>query len=238
MITIKPEYQKNNKLPPGTGYSPRSQTLPYSSLVIHTTNGKAGSSFNAELNYLINSPDVSAHYIVSKTGDIVQMLDPMKFMAWHTGKTKDITKYGNPHAIGVEVHFSPSEGVWTGEMWDAITELARLYIRLEKVTHRGIAIPPGRKIDPSGISDDGFNYWAKNFHRPYSIYKATSNANIRESPTRDSKILATIKQDATVFSFNGDVVFGESIDENNRWRFVNSLGYIYEPLLATKKFVE
>jgi uncharacterized protein YgiM (DUF1202 family) len=166
------------------------------------------------------------------------MLDPMNFMAWHTGKTKDITKYGNPHAIGVEVHFSPSEGVWTGDMWDAITELARLYIKLEKVTHRDIATPPGRKIDPSGISDSGFSYWTQNYHRPYTVYSVTANSNIRQNPTRDSKILATIKQGSTVFSFNGDVVFGESIDGTSRWRYVNSLGYIYEPLLTTKKLVE
>ena len=238
MITIKPEYQKNNKLPPGTGYSQRSPTLTYHSLVIHTTNGRAGSSFSAELNYLITSPDVSAHYIVSKTGEIVQMLEPANYMAWHTGRTKDITKYGNPHAIGVEVHFSPLEGMWTGEMWDAITELARKYITLEKVTHREIATPPGRKIDPSGISDEGFAYWKKNYPRPYSIYKATTRVNIRERPTRDSKILATINQDASVFSFNGDVVFGEEIDGSNRWRYVNCCGYVFEPLLISKKNVE
>jgi N-acetyl-anhydromuramyl-L-alanine amidase AmpD len=210
----------------------------YNSLVIHTTNGKAGSSFNAELNYLINSPDVSAHYIVSKTGTIVQILDPEKFMAWHTGKTVDMTKYGNPHAIGVEVHYSPSEGMWTGEMWDAITELARKYYELEKVTHRQIATPPGRKIDPSGVTDDGFTYWKKNFHRPYSIYAATTRLNVRQQPTKQAKILYTIDMNATVFSFNGDIVFGEEIEGNNRWRYVNCIGYIYEPLLKNLKSVE
>jgi N-acetylmuramoyl-L-alanine amidase CwlA len=166
------------------------------------------------------------------------MLDPINYMAWHTGKTKDITKYGNPHAIGVEVHFSPSEGIWTGEMWDAITELARKFIMQEKVTHREIATPPGRKIDPSGISDEGFAYWKKNFHRPYSIYSAVTRSNIRQQPTKSSKIITTIDEGATVFSFNGDVVFGDQIDNSNRWRYVNSLGYIFEPLLASKKFVE
>jgi N-acetyl-anhydromuramyl-L-alanine amidase AmpD len=238
MIIIKPEYQKNNKLPEGTGYSQRNPSLRYNSLVIHTTNGRAGSSFEAELNFLINSPDVSAHYIVSKSGTIVQMLDPTNYMAWHTGKTTDITKYGNPHAIGVEVHFSPSEGIWTGEMWDAITELARKYFELEKVTHRQIATPPGRKIDPSGITDVAFDYWKKNYLRPYSIYKANTRLNIREQPTKSSKILATIDTNVTLFSFNGDIVFGDEIEGNNRWRYVNCFGYVYEPLLTRSKSVE
>lgn len=187
---------------------------------------------------MINSPDVSAHYLVGKNGDIVQMLDPTGYMAWHTGKTKDITKYGNPHAIGVEVHFSPSEGIWTGEMWDAITELARKYIELEKVTHRGIATPPGRKIDPSGITDEGFSYWKTNFLRSYSIYKANTRLNIRQQPTKASKVITTIDTNVTLFSFNGDIVFGDEIEGNNRWRYVNCLGYVYEPLLTRSKSVE
>lgn len=159
-------------------------------------------------------------------------------MAWHTGRTKDITKYGNPHAIGVEVHFTPGEGIWNGNMWDAITQLARKFIKLERVTHREIATPPGRKIDPSGVTDEGFLYWRANLHRPYIIYEPTTRVNMRERPTRNSKILATIEQTSSVFSFNGDIVFGEEIDGTNRWRFVNNLGYIFEPLLVAKKNVE
>ena len=170
---------------------------------------------------MINSPDVSAHYIVSKSGQIVQILDPLNFMAWHTGKTTNLTKYGNPHAIGVEVHFTPGEGVWTGEMWDAITELARKYITLEKVTHRQIATPPGRKIDPSGITDDGFAYWKKNFHRPYSLYSSTNRVNLREQPSTKAKILATLEVNTKVYSINGDIVFGEEVNVSNRWRYVN-----------------
>lgn len=166
------------------------------------------------------------------------MLEPKSFMAWHTGRTKDITKYGNPHAIGVEVHYTPGEGFWTGEMWDAITYLARVYMTLEKVTHREIAIPSGRKIDPSGITDDGFSYWRKNYHRPYSIYSANVRSNVREKPTRNSKIIGTVEKGATLYSINGDVTIGESIDGVDRWRYVNCAGYVFEPLLTSIKSVE
>lgn len=166
------------------------------------------------------------------------MLEPRNFMAWHTGKTKDITKYGNPHAIGVEVHYTPGEGLWTGEMWDALTYLARQYINLEKVTHREIAIPKGRKIDPSGVTDVAFTYWKNSYHRPYTIYSANVRANIREKPTRNSKIVGTINAGSTVYGINGDIVSGEVINGIDRWRYVNYMGYVYEPLITSIKSVE
>jgi N-acetyl-anhydromuramyl-L-alanine amidase AmpD len=197
-----------------------------------------GTKFENELNFLLRSPDVSAHYLVSKRGEIVQMLDPLNYMAWHTGRTRDITKYGNPHAIGVEVHFTPGEGFWTGEMWMGITEIARKFPLLERVTHRYIATPAGRKIDPSGVTDEFFAYWAKHFLRPFSIYKTMTRTNVRKNPTRNSQVITTLTEGTSVFSFNGDVVFGEEINGNNRWRYVLGLGYIYEPLLSLYHTVE
>ena len=166
------------------------------------------------------------------------MLEPARFMAWHTGRTRDITKYGNPHAIGVEVHFTPGEGFWTGEMWMGITTLARNFPTLERVTHRYIATPPGRKIDPSGVTDEFFAYWAKNFLRPYGVYRTTTRTNVRKNPTRNSQVITTLEEEATTFSFHGDVVIGEEIAGNNRWRYVLGLGYIYEPLLTLYHTVE
>lgn len=166
------------------------------------------------------------------------MLDPLNFMAWHTGRTRDINKYGNPHAIGVEVHFTPGEGFWTGEMWEGITAIARKYPLLERVTHRYIAIPTGRKIDPSGVTDEFFAYWASNILRPYSMYRTSVRTNVRKSPTRNSQVVTTLSENASVFSFNGDVVFGEEIADSNRWRYALGLGYIYEPLLSHQYSVE
>lgn len=213
------------------GYSLRSPNLPYRSLVVHSTNGRVGTKFENEVNYLINSLDVSSHYIVSKTGIIVQMLEPSRFMAWHTGSTEDVMKYGNPHAIGVEVHYTPGEGMWTGKMWEAITFLARKYEKLEKVTHRDIAVPKGRKIDPSGVTNESFAYWAVNYKSPYLMYTPKTKVNVREKPTTQSKILGTVNTDLPVFSFTADVTAGESVDGSTNWRFVNCTGYILDTLL-------
>jgi hypothetical protein len=166
------------------------------------------------------------------------MLEPAHYMAWHTGRTRDLNKYGNPHAIGVEVHFTPGEGFWTGEMWLGITTLARKYPSLEKVTHRYIAIPKGRKIDPSGASDEFFTHWAQNFLRPHSIHKTVTRTNVRKTPTRNSQIITTLSEGASVFSFSEDVVLGEEIAGNNRWRYALGLGYIFEPLLSHHHTVE
>src|SRR5215831_15829040 len=59
----------------GRGYGSREGVIP-SSIVIHTTNGNKGSSFSAEANFLRDSPDVSAHFLVGKAGEIAQILHP------------------------------------------------------------------------------------------------------------------------------------------------------------------
>lgn len=190
-----------------------------------------GTKFENELQFLINSPNVSAHYLVSKQGVIVQMLDPFRYTAWHAGNVSNV-KYSNAHSVGVEVHYTPGEGVWTGEMWEAITHLARLYSALEVVTHRGIAVPKGRKIDPSGISDAEFAYWKLNLNRVVGIYRTNFRSNLREAPTTQSKIVATVPENSTLFSFVDDTVEGQAVTGTNRWRKVNNGAFILESLIT------
>jgi len=233
MIIIKEEYQKNKHLKPNEGYSLRNKSIEYKTLVIHTTNGRANSSIEAERNFLIMSKDVSAHYLVSKTGDTFQLLDPKEYMAWHTGKTFT-PDTANPSAIGVEVHFSPLEGFWNGLMWEEITKLANFNPKLSPVMHRQIAAPAGRKIDPSGVTDAGFAHWKKMRFLPYTMYYTTSRANIRQSATRYSKVVVTLEANTPVMSFDGDIFFGENINGISRWRYAVGLGYIFEPLLKAR----
>jgi hypothetical protein len=117
-------------------------------------------------------------------------------------------------------------------MWEAITHLARLYSSLEVVTHRGIAVPRGRKIDPSGVSDAEFAYWKLNLNRANSIYKTSFRSNLREAPTTQSKIVSTIPENSTLFSFVDDVVEGQTVSGTNRWRKVNNGAFILESLIT------
>lgn len=223
--------QKNQLLLSGQGYSSRNPSTEYQTIVIHTTNGRIGTKFDNEVRYLLQSHEVSAHYVVSKSGEIVQILDPQHFVAWHTGKTAE-ARHGNLYAIGVEVHYTQGEGPWTGYMWDAITEIARLYPNCEVVTHRGVAVPKGRKIDPSGVSDYWFDFWKANRNRAYSLYTTKYRTNVREKSTTDSPIVTTLPEGFTVFSYDNDVVNGQTLNGSSSWRYVLGLGFIHEPLLS------
>lgn len=233
MIIIKEEYQKNNHLKPNEGYSLRNKTIEYKTLVIHTTNGRANTSIEAERNFLIKSKDVSAHYLVSKAGETFQLLNPREYTAWHTGKTFT-PDTANPSSIGVEVHFSPLEGFWNGLMWEEVTRLANAYPILNPLMHRQIAAPAGRKIDPSGVTDTAFTHWKKMRLLSYKIYYTTTRANIRQSATRDSAVITTLEENTPVMSFDADIFFGESIGGISRWRYAVGLGYIFEPLLRAR----
>jgi len=164
-------YNKAQRYPPdgSHGYGPvvaggsaRRPAPAIRSIVIHTTNGKRGSSLADEASFLYNSMDVSAHYLVGKQGRLIQFLDP-EWIAWHTGKVND-PDCGNGYAIGIENHLTKSEQ-WTAEQRAALTELVRLllltYPTITKiVTHRSIAIPAGRKSDPAAWDDSSFHTWS------------------------------------------------------------------------------
>jgi len=168
-------YDKHAKYPQldangdGRGYGSREGVIP-SSIVIHTTNGNKGSSFSAEANYLRDSPDVSAHFLVGRSGQIAQILHPA-WEAWHAGKA--VAAYQNLYSIGIENHHAVGEA-WTAEQHAALTWLVE-QLMLEYAipntkidTHRYVAIPgptttpdsaQWRKSDPNDWSDQDFYAW-------------------------------------------------------------------------------
>jgi N-acetylmuramoyl-L-alanine amidase len=100
---------------------------------------------------------VSAHYIIGRNGDVVQMVNE-KDIAWHAGeswmspKTKG-EPWVNNFSIGIEL-------VGTADSYFTDIQMAALYDLLETLVMRykvppdrvvGHAdIAPGRKIDPDG----------------------------------------------------------------------------------------
>ena len=222
-------HQKNQVLRPGQGYSVRNGVASYKSFVVHTTNGVAGSNSQSELNYIVNSPNISAHYFIDKLGTIYQVLDPTRYVAWHTGEvSKDA--YSNYYAVGVEMHFSPKELYWTGEMWAALTKLARCYSDLERVTHRYIARPVGRKIDPSGVIDSQFSKWSSLLQNPYISAKLRVNTNIRSLPQFGLNIVGVLPAQLTVVVGKNPVV-GDVYNGSNLWYYCNWLGFVHGSLL-------
>lgn len=179
-------YRKDLKYPVNIGYSLR--PTPPQSIIVHTTNGRKGSSFENEALFLrdnniikdskkgiwlIDDDGVSANYLIGKDGKIAEIVPP-QYAAWHSGKCFN-PLFENPNSIGIEVHYTPGEGAWTTAMWQALTELVRMLMERYDITQRNIemhritAKPKGRKIDPSGISDVDFYAWRNNLTTPTAV---------------------------------------------------------------------
>jgi hypothetical protein len=160
-------YNKAQRFPVGHGYGMR-QGAP-TAVVIHTTNNARATIFAAEIKFLLESPDVSTHFLISKTGQIVQLLDPRACEAWHAGQS--VAAWNNDHSIGIELHVSVGE-VPTGAQKDACAWLCRKLMAQFGMTpelietHRAIALPKGRKSDPEGWPDADVYRWRSTLAAP------------------------------------------------------------------------
>lgn len=106
----------------------------------------------------------SAHFVVSKTGEVVQMVD-LKNRAWHAGNSQT-PNYGpncNQYTIGIELEGPPSfiaEKGWRKEQIDSLIEVCQ-YIQKEVPSIKFITdhstISPGRKIDVKGSTKYAFD---------------------------------------------------------------------------------
>jgi hypothetical protein len=162
------------------------------SLLIHTTNGHIGTMYESERNFIYYSDYIKAHYLVGKKGQVTKFLD-IALRAWHAGAVND-SRFNNNNSVGIECHYTPGEGLWTPEMHSTLDELVRYLIKEMGITspemietHRAVATPKGRKIDPSGFSDAEFYVWRSRLfeapQKPFVKYRVISaEVNIRTSP--------------------------------------------------------
>jgi N-acetyl-anhydromuramyl-L-alanine amidase AmpD len=137
-----------------TGYSKRNPYPATYSIILHTTNGRKNSSYTAEESFLFMSENVSAHFLVGKNGEITQLL-PTYLAAWHSGVTFN-PLYGNNNTIGIEMHFTPGEKVSDTQIntCHRLCQCLSDFVLIRDVqSHRTVAKPKGRKIDPSNMSD-------------------------------------------------------------------------------------
>lgn len=153
-------YNKAIKYAPGHGYEARGG-LP-SSILIHSTNNKRPTEFIDECDFLFNDAKVSAHYLISKGGAVVQLLDPRLWAAWHAGRA--LVPYLNKYSIGIELHISVGEKPTPAQLAAAAALCRALRsqygILPERIdTHRAVALPKGRKPDPEGWDDLAFYAW-------------------------------------------------------------------------------
>ena len=154
-------WRKDQWLPIGNGYDARPNNRQPSSIIVHTTNGNRGSSLAGEAKFLRDSQSVSAHYLVGKDGEVIQLL-PDALRAWHAGVV--LGGFYNSQSLGIECHHAVGES-WTPRQRQSVTELAQLKMMQYRIaaplveTHRAVALPTGRKVDPSDWGNTEFYAW-------------------------------------------------------------------------------
>lgn len=193
-------YDKAKTYPAGQGYGRRA-TAP-TSVVIHSTNNKNPNTFfTAEAKFLFESPNVSAHYLVGKAGQIAQFLNPGTKEAWHAGGQQQSgawtakPDFSNPRSIGIELHHSIGDPPYPEPQIAALTWLVRelmlkFQIPLSLIdTHRAIALPKGRKVDPSDWTDASFYRWRAQLEGPLIVpYRALHTQAVFEAPDPAARI--------------------------------------------------
>lgn len=215
--------------PVGVGYDRRPAGITPSSVIIHTTNGNRGSTFRAEAMFLRNSPAVSAHYLVGKDGHVAELLPPA-WRAWHAGVV--LPGFSNSQSIGIECHHAVGED-WPEAQRQALTDLVRslleeFCISLDQVeTHRTVALPKGRKIDPSDWLDADFYAWR---HRLLRFTVATLRANVRSGSSTKSAIVRTEERDMMVFG--RQLVRGQAAGGDDRWLRLLDGNYMHRSVLT------
>lgn len=206
------------------GYDKRTAGVRPSSIVVHSTNGKRGSSFSAEARFLFESAAVSAHYLVGKRGEIVEFLNP-RWRAWHAGTA--IPAFDNSHSIGVENHHAVGEA-WTDAQRSALTWLVQQLmgewgIAAEQIeTHRAIALPPGRKQDPSDWSDADFYAWRMTLGATTVWYRARFQQAVLEAPRADGAIALA----GTAALNAGERIQIDEIRDDGWAHLSNGLGFV------------
>lgn len=272
MYIDKTTYNKAQHIPydpkQACGYQPRPLgRLSIRAIIDHTTNGKIGTSLAQEAKYILNSREISSHYLIGKQGQIIEFLDPTKYIAYHAGCVRSIA-FSNLFSIGIEMHNTPLEGECSALQLFALDWLVKdliqkFSIKKENIeTHRSVAIyckdhplagKLGRKIDPSGFSDDRFYRWRDSLYaiedKPAPVivpiehfiqYRVTSAVvNIRQSPEiRDDNIAGRLYKDDTFLStarktdtqgqrIKGINTWAHITEGTSRGKSVSGLGFVH-----------
>lgn len=240
MLEINRTTYDKSRLTIGTGYDRRPTHRKPESIIVHTTNGKRGTLFESEARYIYKSPAIGAHYLVGKSGQIIQFLEPGRYRAWHAGAC--FVEYNNARSIGIECHHAVGES-WTVKQRSALTELVKLLMaqfsipttRIE--THRRVALPAGRKVDPSDWSDRDFYVWRETLTAKTARYRVRTDTQIgvtvRAKPSAKAERVMAVSAGTLI---EGRPVTGESVTlagfgTSDQWLEITPDTYIWLPLL-------
>jgi hypothetical protein len=157
---------------PSPNYSERSVSSPFA-IVIHTGEGTRTGDLNTLRNNSVPLANrVSSNYYVCRDGTICQLVDD-RHEAWHAGWCNYLgyTDW-NGISLGIETEHRTGVDDWPSVQKDALAALCsakigQYHIKREMVvTHRWIAVPPGRKSDPGNWPDAEFRDWVDRLYLP------------------------------------------------------------------------
>lgn len=118
---------------------------PIQSIILHSSDGHLEGDLAT-----LTGPKVSAHWYVSKNGDVYHLVDNHN-TAYHAGVVYD-PKYSNAASIGIEQEHIDEEEEWPMEQVQSaanlIEALSQKYGVLQVKSHAEVAFPAGRKVDP------------------------------------------------------------------------------------------
>ncbi len=193
-----------------------------SAVVLHHTAG--GGTAQGTGRYFQNpSAQVSSHYTVGKDGAIVQSVPDGK-RAWHAGvssfKGRDDV---NDFSIGIEiVNWGNGKDPYTDAQYNALINLVAWICQTYKVPvdritgHKDVALPRGRKTDPSPNFD--WNRVRKGVEAKLKGSSAPAPAPAPSNPPKGDQWLYTVK--------NGDSlsrIAKQHLGNENRWREIYEL---------------
>jgi len=193
-------------------------------LVIHTSEGR----WPTDAEWLSSpSSGVSSHYIIAPDGTIYRLVEDDK-RAWHAG----VSVFGglsnwNDFSLGVELSFI------RGQAFPAVqrTALHKLSVQLVQkyaiapgfvVTHRQIAMPRGRRSDPTCLNDQDFAAFVASLYSGAGTYRVTFGTAVSEAPRGD----APIALNHTAALLVGEVVAIDGVSKDGWGHLANGLGFV------------
>jgi hypothetical protein len=253
-LAVLENYRKDLAWKPGHGYGRNigtdarpiwvaERTGGVGSLIVHTTNGNAGSTLRGECEFIRDSPLVGIHDEIGHDGTLAEIL-PGHMVAWHSGAT--IPGFSNNQSYGIELHNAVSEQLTPVQIatltWRVKSLIAEHGIPKNRIdTHRAVAVPPGRKTDPSDWTDASFYQWRDSLYtdtpvpHPKTIYlRTTYRANLRTSPdirVRPTNVVKLLPA-GDVAGYDVVPTIGQPVGGDPHWfHRADQLGFVHASIL-------
>jgi hypothetical protein len=164
------------------------RTEAISAIVVHSCEGSpAGNEEQSSIPWLCNpASEVSCHYYVTRAGRIYQLVGEER-RAWHAGICS-IADDTNSVSIGIELEHRRGSAPYPVEQIGALTWLCedirkRYPIPLDRVVRHGtVALPRGRRTDPTDWSEPAFRAWVATLEPPPAATSYTELSPILGRP--------------------------------------------------------